>query len=171
VSALPFLSPSRKDAVDFVEQILHLPFAYLWLPSLVFFGIVGGVYGTYWMTRPAPDAPPAEKPQPAKPPDQRAAHRRIGNPVQVHVGTPADKSTPEHGCVLDRSVGGMRLALYREVETGTVLSIRPVHAENMVPWVDLAVRSCRTSSDMTGQFEVGCQYVKSPPYSIQLLFG
>jgi hypothetical protein len=37
--------------------------------------------------------------------------------------------------------------------------------------VDLEVRSCKASQELPGQFEVGCQYVKSPPYSIQLLFG
>jgi hypothetical protein len=63
------------------------------------------------------------------------------------------------------------LALYHEVEVGAVLSIRPVHAENMVPWVDVEVRSCKVSLEIPGSFEVGCQYVKSPPYSIQLLFG
>ena len=44
-------------------------------------------------------------------------------------------------------------------------------AEEMVPWVEIEVRSCRASKEFPGQFEAGCQYVKSPPYSIQLLFG
>ena len=79
--------------------------------------------------------------------------------------------TPEVGSVIDRSMGGMRLALFGEVESGTVLSIRPVNADEMVPWVDIEIRSCKTSTEMPGLFEVGCQYVKSPPYSIQLLFG
>jgi hypothetical protein len=163
--------------VGFVETILHLPYAYVWLPGLVFFVIAGG---GYWLTRTgkaadgaSPDgAQAADKTVvKAKPSEQRGAHRRQGNPVQVHVGTPEDKKDTGLGCVLDRSMGGMRLALYHEVNVGAVLSVRPVHVDAMVPWIDLEVRSCRLSSEMHDQFEVGCQYVKSPPYSIQLLYG
>jgi hypothetical protein len=167
-----------RKAVNFVEQILHLPYAYLWLPSLVFFIIVGGVH---LLTRSTPQRAVSQGAEAqlasetaaaaAKPVNQRAAFRRNGNPVQVHIGTPDDKNDLDRGCVLDRSVGGMRLAVFHELDAGTILSIRPVHAEDMVPWIDLEVRSCRISTEMTGQFEVGCQYVKSPPYSIQLLFG
>ncbi len=162
----------------FVENLLNLPYAVFWIPGLVFFGIVGTIF---WLMRrearlavaPVGQADEsAVKPfVTAKPAEQRVAFRRQGNPVQIHVGRPDDKTTPDGGCVLDRSVGGMRLALYEEIEPGTVLSIRPAHADKIVPWVDLEVRSCRISAEMTGQFEVGCQYVKSPPYSIQLLFG
>jgi hypothetical protein len=61
--------------------------------------------------------------------------------------------------------------LYTEVDIGMLIAIRPVLCETIVPWVDLEVRSCRPSVEIPGRFEVGCQYVKSPPYSIQLLFG
>lgn len=164
--------------MGFLEPVLQLPYVYAWLPGLVFLVVVGGVY---WLTRPTPqlaegqtcEAPAASLATVAAPKakDQRNMFRRHGNPVQVFVGTPDAKDDPGVGSVLDRSVGGMRLALYGEVEVGTVLSIRPTHADNIVPWVDLEVRSCKVSKEMPGQFEVGCQYVKSPPYSIQLLFG
>jgi hypothetical protein len=163
--------------VAFIDQLLSLPYAVIWLPGLVFFGIVGSIF---WLMRresrlamaSVVHAEDAVKPLVAvSPAEQRVAFRRQGNPVQIHVGNPNDKNHPEPGCVLDRSVGGMRLTLYNEVEPGVVLSIRPVHADNIVPWVDVEVRSCRISADMTGQFEVGCKYVRSPPYSIQLLFG
>jgi hypothetical protein len=120
----------------------------------------------------ATDAPPMQPVATAtKPKDQRGMHRRHGNPVEVHVGTPENKKNTTLGSVLDRSVGGVRLAVFSEVEVGTVMSIKPVHADAMVPWVDVEVRSCRRSVEIPDQFEVGCQYVKSPPYSIQLLFG
>ncbi len=160
-----------------LEQFLHLPYAYAWLPGLVFLAVVGAVY---WLTRPAPqllDAVIAEvqttpaADQAPKPKNQRNMHRRQGNPVEVFVALPEDKSDPGIGSVLDRSVGGMRLALYGEVDIGTLLAIRPTHADDIVPWIDLEVRSCKPSTEMPGQFEIGCQYVKSPPYSIQLLFG
>ncbi len=98
--------------------------------------------------------------------------RRQGNPVEVHVAFPVDqKKEPQFGSVLDRSMGGMRLAMFHEVEVGTVVSVRPIHVDDIVPWVELEIRSCRLSEEMPGRYEVGCQYVKSPPYSIQLLFG
>jgi hypothetical protein len=161
--------------VGVLEQIMHLPYVVFWLPGLVFVAVAGGLY---WLSRPSPVyaeaaapmavAPPLAAP---KPKDQRESSRRQGNTVQVHIAAPADKKDPGIGNVLDRSMGGVRLALYHEVEVGAVLSIRPVHAENMVPWVDVEVRSCKVSLEIPGSFEVGCQYVKSPPYSIQLLFG
>lgn len=160
--------------MGFLEPILRLPYAYIWLPGLVFFGVAGVIY---WLSRPrargvVQPAETVETPLLAvKKPNQRGAARRQGNTVQVHIAAPDNKNDPEVGSVIDRSMGGMRLALFGEVESGTVLSIRPVNADEMVPWVDIEIRSCKTSTEMPGLFEVGCQYVKSPPYSIQLLFG
>ena len=162
-----------------LEQILQLPYAFAWLPGLVFIAVVGGFY---WLMRPTPQLAPgpnanvqttelATAAVAPKPKDQRNMHRRQGNPIQVHVAPPDDKNDPGVGSVLDRSMGGMRLALFNEVAVGTVISIHPVHADAIVPWVDLEVRSCKPSTEMPDQFEVGCQYVKSPPYSIQLLYG
>ena len=156
-----------------LEQILHLPYAFAWLPALVFFAVVGGIY---WITRPVheyADAPsgPAKAAEEPKKKNQRESARRLGNTVEVHIGSPNNKKDPAIGSVLDRSMGGIRLATYQKVEVGAILSVHPVHADNMVPWVDIEVRSCKPSAENTDQFEVGCQYVKSPPYSIQLLFG
>jgi hypothetical protein len=168
------------NAVGVLEQILLLPLAYIWLPGLSFLVVVGTVY---WLVKPPMPRivePPAidvqsdhatvgEKEKKGK--EQRNMHRRQGNPVEVHIAPPDDKTKPEVGSVMDRSVGGLRLAVFHELAIGTVIAVHPVHADAIVPWVDLEVRSCKPSTEMPGQFEVGCQYVKSPPYSIQLLFG
>lgn len=162
------------------QQIMQLPFAYVWLPAAAFFLVCGAVY---WLTRQKPaltqavvdTSAPSSVIQPVavttKPKDQRYAHRRQGNPVQIHVAFDAERKERDVGSVLDRSVGGMRLAMFQPVKTGTVVSIRPTHADDIVPWVELEVRSCRPSTEMPDHYELGCQYVKSPPYSIQLLFG
>jgi hypothetical protein len=166
------------DTVGLLEYVLHLPYAYAWLPGLVFLVVVGVIY---WMWRPTPKLAealtaevqtmsPTPAPTPAAP-EQRNMHRRHGNPVEVFVAPPDDKKNPGTGSVIDRSMGGMRLALFSEVAIGAVLSVRPVNADDIVPWVDVEIRSCRLSAEMPGRFEIGCQYVKSPPYSIQLLFG
>jgi hypothetical protein len=162
-------------AVSILEQILNVPFAYILLPGAVFFMVAGVLY---WLTRSAPamaevaaEAPSVTPVMTAKPKDQRGTHRRQGNTVQVHVAFSPDKIEREIASVLDRSMGGMRLAMFHEVEIGAVVSVRPTHVDDIVPWVELEVRSCRPSEEMHDQFELGCQYVKSPPYSIQLLFG
>ncbi len=161
--------------MNYLEQLLLSPQIYAFLPIAAFVLVAVGIW-CFWRPTPlgteAVGVAQTDQPKvPAKPKDQRGMSRRHGNPVEVHVAAPADKSHPGIGSVLDRSMGGMRLALYHEVEAGAILAIRPTHADNMVPWVELEVRSCKDSKEMPGQFEVGCQYVKSPPYSIQLLFG
>jgi hypothetical protein len=161
-------------AVGAFEQFLQLPYAYIWLPGAVFLFFVA--VALYWLKRPAPvmaevEAAAVQPVTAPNPKDQRVMHRRQGNTVQVHVATADKKEEPQIGSVLDRSMGGMRLAMYHEVEVGAVVRVRPIHADEIVPWVELEIRSCRPSAEMPDQFEVGCQYVKSPPYSIQLLFG
>jgi hypothetical protein len=159
--------------VGFLHTVLSLPYVYIWLPGIVFLAIVGIVY---WLVH-SPQFASAEADAvvipfvAAKPRDLRGASRRQGNTVEVYVAAPDQKDNPDVGSVLDRSMGGMRLAVFNEVQTGAILSIRPVHADEMVPWVEVEVRSCKASTELAGQFEVGCQYVKSPPFSIQLLFG
>jgi hypothetical protein len=164
--------------VGIFEHILNTPYAYIWLPGLVFGLIVGGVF---WFSRPwarinaKATATEEDALQAATttvtPRDQRVAFRRQGNPVEVYITTSAERKHPAIGSVLDRSVGGVRLALFDPVEVGAVLSIRPKHADDIVPWIEVEIRSCRPSTEMPDRFDVGCQYVKSPPYSIQLLFG
>ena len=171
-TGLSEFSRSKGAAVNVLDQVLQMPHAYFWLPVAAFVVVAGTLY---WLSRPAPvyaDAPPVEKPLVAsKPKNLRGTTRRQGNTVEVHIAAAGEKKEPAIGSVLDRSMGGMRLASYHEVEVGAVVSIRPIHVNEMVPWVDVEIRSCKLSSEMPGQFEVGCQYVKSPPYSIQLLFG
>jgi hypothetical protein len=158
--------------VGVLEQIFQLPYAFVLLPAVVFFSVVGGLF---WLSRYAMSETPKEKAEltavQAKAGEQRGTFRRQGNTVEVHVAKPEDKETPEIGSVMDRSMGGLRLALFHEVEVGLILSIRPSTADKIVPWIDVEVRSCKPSTEMPDHFEIGCQYVKSPPYSIQLLFG
>ena len=162
-----------------LDQLLAVwPDAYVYLPFVVFLGVVVLLY---FLMRSSPQvATEAAAAQELKTiqavtavqaKEQRHGFRRHGNPVEVLVAAPDDKENPTVGSLLDRSVGGMRLALFHEIKVGSVLAIRPVHADSIVPWIDLEVRSCRPSVDMPDHYDVGCQYVKVPPYSIQLLFG
>ncbi len=104
-------------------------------------------------------------------PEQRKARRRHGNPVVIHYSYPEARNTSQRGYVIDRSLGGLRIATMMALNDGVVLVIRPVDCSPMVPWVEVEVRSCKPHTNHPGEFEVGCEFVKSPPYSILLLFG
>ena len=44
----------------------------------------------------------------------------------------------------------------------------PTNASEQVPWIEIEVRTCRLVED---SWELGCQFVKTPQWSILLLFG
>jgi hypothetical protein len=98
--------------------------------------------------------------------DRRSAIRRSGNPVEVEV-TQGD-GPPAYGVVIDRSVGGLCLHLPEAVDPGTILTIRPSNASRQIPWTKIEVKSCRREAS---QWQLGCQFVHTPPWSIRMLFG
>jgi hypothetical protein len=100
--------------------------------------------------------------------ERRAALRRAGNPIGILVSDAEVKLEPVRGWVMDRSTGGLCLAVSEPVEEGAVLSVRTVNAPRTVPWIQVEVRSCRPED---GAWELGCQFRKTPPWSLLLLFG
>lgn len=100
--------------------------------------------------------------------DRRSALRRDGPAVEVVVQSPAFKGGSAAGYVLDRSTGGLRLALATGMAAGTALQVRAKHAPDTTPWVTVLVRSCRANDD---HFELGCEFEKTPPWNVLLLFG
>ncbi len=161
--------------MDYLQQLFLLPYAFVWVPLSIFVLFVGGAYAftrrgsVFAESGVETSKPPEPKKEPNK--EKRNMFRRQGNPVEVQVAFPDDRSNPAIGSLMDRSVGGMKIAMYHELAVGSIIVIRPVRGGEMVPWIELEIRSCRQSAEMTEQFEIGCQYVKVPPYSIQLLFG
>jgi hypothetical protein len=101
--------------------------------------------------------------------EKRISMRRRGNPVKVLV-TDADTTLePEEAWVVDRSVGGLCLRVERgAVEVGAILNVRPLKAPNGTPWTQIEVKSCRKDSE---GWELGCRFLKTPPWSVLLLFG
>jgi hypothetical protein len=99
--------------------------------------------------------------------ERRATPRRRGNSVEVFLADSPDKS-PVHGWVVDRSVGGLCLLVDKPVPEGAVLQVRPRTAPEATPWTAVEIRSCRAEN---GEWEVGCQFVKSPQWNVLLLFG
>jgi hypothetical protein len=167
-------------------ELFNLPGAYLWIPGLSFLLLFSAIY---WVLR-RTELPPAVPSEPervtisdgtvvlttaaplaAKPGENRVSTRRQGNPIELFIADPHHKDDPEHGLLLDRSLGGVRMIVYHDIEVGRVIAIRPTKADEMVPWIDLEVRSCVATPSQLGEFELGCRFVKIPPYSILLHFG
>lgn len=160
--------------MSILDQLLTLAQNHIWAPGLIVALLAGGICWMFFRSPKLAAEPVIASVQATVAPktkDQRGTFRRCGNPIEVHVVTADDREHPSVGSLLDRSMGGMRLALFHEIDIGSVISIKPLNANEMVPWVDLEIKSCRPSVEMPGKFDIGCQYVKTPPYSIQLLFG
>ena len=100
--------------------------------------------------------------------EKRKSLRRSGNPLAILYALPESKNTPEWALVLDRSLGGLRLATEEEIAPGTRLVVLPINAADVAPWVDIDVLNCKFVDDC---WELGCQFVKTPQWSILLLFG
>ncbi len=100
--------------------------------------------------------------------ERRSALRRGGNAVPILISDAAVRSAPSHGWVIDRSTGGLKLAVNDSMAPGTILSVRTSNAPQAIPWVQLEVKSCR---QLGKEYELGCQFVRTPPWSVLLLFG
>jgi hypothetical protein len=100
--------------------------------------------------------------------EKRSMPRRSGNPTEIFYAQPDKKDNPIRAWVLDRSVAGICLWLGESLANGTILSILPINAAPLTPWIDVEVCNCRPHS---GAFEVGCKFLKSPPSLILMQFG
>ena len=100
--------------------------------------------------------------------DRRGTIRREGRPVRVQVASPALKGGVETAYVLDRSTGGLRLALTAALAPGITLQVRADNAPDNIPWVTVLVRNCRHAGQ---HYEIGCEFDKTPPWNVLLLFG
>jgi hypothetical protein len=70
--------------------------------------------------------------------------------------------------VIDRSLGGLCLETTTSHRIGAVFNVRPSTASAVVPWTQVEVRSCRQEGDL---WQIGCEFVRTPPYSVLMLFG
>jgi hypothetical protein len=131
------------------------------------------VTGSLFFGRRKSPAQPAGEATTVKPPqqgptDRRSSYRREGTDVEVLISDAEVKIAPIQGWVTDRSLGGVGLRAPASLAVGTILSLRPCNAPSVAPWVQVEVKSCRQQGNF---WEAGCQFLRTPPYSVLLLFG
>jgi hypothetical protein len=101
--------------------------------------------------------------------ERRAAPRRKkGASVLVELSD-GRGGPPLQAWVQDRSVGGLGLLAEQPVQVGAALQVRPSNAPEATVWTPVTVRNCRRCG--VGQYELGCQFEHTPPWSVLLLFG
>lgn len=93
-----------------------------------------------------------------------------GAPVAVLVADAEATVEPVRGWVVERSLEGFCVELQEEgeVDPGTVLSIRVAGSSPMLPWVRVQVSR---RQKVNGSWQLDCRYLRTPPWSIRMLFG
>lgn len=100
--------------------------------------------------------------------DQRRSFRRTGNEIKVFLSDGETFVPLCEGWVMDRSTGGLCLAVPRRLEIGTLVGIRAANAPDNSPRVQIQVLRCGPIEDY---WEAGCQFVGTPSWGTLLLFG
>jgi hypothetical protein len=102
--------------------------------------------------------------------ERRRSIRRGGLPTPILVvdSKASRKTKTSEAYVLDRSTGGLRLALEKPVQVGSILLARPGNAPDGFEWVKVTIRNCREVGDY---YEVGCQFETDLELSRLLMFG
>lgn len=99
--------------------------------------------------------------------DRRIRVRRIGSSAPIDL-TFADGSPPRRAVALDRSSGGMRLAVEEAVAVGSLIGLRPANG----PVGGLPVRaSVRWCKQVDLHYEFGCRFCEDLPLAVLMQFG
>ena len=100
--------------------------------------------------------------------NRRNSPRREGQIVKVFLSSPVFKKGIATGYVIDRSTGGLRIAMKAAMPVGGTMLVRADNAPDTIPWVTVIIRSCRPVGN---HYEIGCEFDKTPPWNVLLLFG
>jgi hypothetical protein len=98
--------------------------------------------------------------------DRRASPRRK-KLLRVLVRNDSATLAPCTGWILDRSLGGMCVALDHEVEVGTILAVCRQPESVASRWVELRVLNVR---EQESTWELGCEFVRVPSWEVLLQF-
>ena len=99
---------------------------------------------------------------------RRRSVRLSGNRIPVLISFDEAKKEPLEGWIVNRSQGGLRLALAQALPIGTVMEVRAVTAREEIPWVQVEIKNCR---EKDGIWELGCQFVAKPSPAVLASFG
>jgi len=110
----------------------------------------------------APDAPGKETHG-----ERRATPRRRKQLAALVADIDA-LAEPRRAWIVDRSLGGLCLAVENPVEPGTLLRVRAAAAPLRMPWVQISVRHCRSKGDI---WHLGCEFVRTPSWDVLMQFG
>lgn len=99
--------------------------------------------------------------------DRRCAPRRKGNTIELQV-LPDGAEQPLSAWVLDRSIGGLCLLVEAPLPQGATLKVRPRKVSEQIPWTEVTVKSCRAEGT---QYEIGCQFHRTPNWAHLVQFG
>jgi hypothetical protein len=100
--------------------------------------------------------------------DRRVWVRREGIALEIEVADAKLSQPPIPGTVLNRSRGGLLVAVPQPTAKGTILSVRPPHAPEEQAWIQVEVRHCKQRDD---RWLLGCKFTEQLPWSVLLLFG
>jgi hypothetical protein len=89
--------------------------------------------------------------------------------VPVLITNALGQARPFSGAVLDRSAGGICLDVKNRLAMGTLLRIRPSHAPDIVPWIQVEVVNSRPADNNV--WKIGCQFNGMPADTAFWLFG
>jgi len=87
--------------------------------------------------------------------ERRSMPRRVENPVLVLISDMQPGSQIQESWVVDRSKNGLGLVVQRPIPVGTVVSVRPAHADSRFRWIRVQVKNCRPDD---GQWRAGCRF-------------
>jgi PilZ domain len=100
--------------------------------------------------------------------DRRMKPRREGQPVPVYLSSAGLQSQSTAAFVIDRSSGGLKIVSAKPIPTGSTVQVLAENAPDNIPWTTVVVRSSRESGN---GHELGCEFEKTPPWNVLLLFG
>jgi hypothetical protein len=100
--------------------------------------------------------------------ERRSSLRRGDNPIAVKVSDAKAELEPYPGWVVDRSRNGLSLLVPKASEVGSIISVCSTLYPDFAPWVQVKVRRCLPKDN---QWLIGCQFTRSLPWNVLLLFG
>jgi hypothetical protein len=101
--------------------------------------------------------------------ERRQSPRRIGQSIRVSIQLVNDPKTAFNGYVIDRSMGGLRLQVDRALNHNQMLNVRSTDAPESVASIQVQVRRISQLPDKS--YELGCQFIRTPPWAVLLTFG